>query len=769
MTEISALILRSKLSAAFKRWTHSRPHSTEEGLAKWRERILFAVLATALTLSLTAFVPAVIVGVREHLWELVVFDSTIYTATWMLFILRGLQYKIRATAAVLLVYLVGVNVCVEVGLLSGGPIYLFACAVLAGLLLGLKPAIAAVGLNAVTIVVLGHLIASGHLPGAFLYFSSTERALAAGASYILLNAVSAVSVAVLVRGLHRITTRQKELTAELSREKSELIETRRRLNAEIEERRRSGKALRQSEAKYRLLAESINDVIFTLDMDMNYTYVSQSVQLLQGWRPDELIGTNVCDALPPHSMELATQTLLSRLALAEAEGDFHRSVVLELELLRKNGTTIWSEVTAGFLLGDDGRPRAILGVSRDISERLRVQQEREELQEQLARSKKMQALGLLAGGVAHDLNNVLSGIVSYPDLLLLDMAETNPLYRPISAIRQSGQKAAAIVQDLLTLARRGVVSSEVLNLNTLIEEYLLSPEHQTLMSYHQAVQLRKQLEAGLPNILGSEVHLKKTVMNLLSNAAEAQPGGGAITIATSSSYLDRPVKGYDRLIEGEYVIVSVSDQGEGISATDLPRIFEPFYTKKVMGRSGTGLGMAVIWGTIQDHRGYIDIQSTPGKGTTFSLYFPTTPLQVQIPGAPKPIESLKGRGQSVLVIDDVSEQREIAVSLLSRLNYQASAVPSGEAAIAYLQNHEADLLVLDMIMDPGLDGLDTYKAICVSRPGQKAVIASGFAETERVKKALDLGAGPYVKKPYTLEKIGLAVQQALEGRCRFSS
>ena len=375
----------------------------------------------------------------------------------------------------------------------------------------------------------------------------------------------------------------------------------------------------------------------------------------------------------------------------------------------------------------------------------------------------MEALGLLAGGVAHDLNNVLSGIVSYPDLLLFDMAESDPLYNPISVIRQSGQKAAAIVQDLLTLARRGGMSIEVLNLNTLIQEYLQSPEHKTLLSFHQTVQLRTQLEEELPNISGSEVHLKKTLMNLVSNAAEAQLHGGTITISTQSRYLDRPVKGYDRVAEGEYVILSVSDQGEGIATADLARIFEPFYTKKVMGRSGTGLGMAVVWGTVQDHRGYIDVQSTPGQGTTFSLYFPMTAMAVQAHDAPPPLDRFKGQGQTILVIDDVSEQREIAVKILTRLNYRASAVSSGEDAIAYIKNHEVDLLVLDMIMEPGIDGLDTYRVICAQRPGQKAVIASGFAETDRVKEALDLGAGPYLKKPYTIEKMGLAVREALTG------
>jgi two-component system cell cycle sensor histidine kinase/response regulator CckA len=751
----------TKLFAKIRHLTMPHLRGRQEGLEKWRERILFAVLATALTLSLAAFVPAIVVGVRERLWGLVIIDSSVYLVTWLLFILRGLRYEIRATVAVLVVYLVGLNVCAEVGLFSGGPAYLFTCAILAGLLLGLKAAVITVTLNAVTIVSVGYLISGGYLSGEHLFFSSLERAAAACASYILLNAVSAVSAAVLVRGLHRITTRQTELAAELSREKTELIDTRRKLNGEIEERRRSEKALRQSEAQYRLLAESINDVIFTLDLEMNYTYVSPSVERLQGWQPQEMLGTNIATVLPPHSLELAAQTLLSQLALSEATGDFHRSVVLEIELLRKDRSTVWSEVTAGFLLGDDGKPAAILGVCRDISERLRVQQEREALQEQLARSRKMEALGLLAGGVAHDLNNVLSGIVSYPDLLLLDMNESSPLYKPITSIRQSGQKAAAIVQDLLTLARRGVVAAEALNLNTLIQEYLLSPEHKTLMTFHLPVQVCTQLEPGLPNIAGSEVHLKKTVMNLVSNAAEAQPRGGTITITTQRRYLDRPIKGYDRVAEGEYVILTVSDQGEGIAAVDLPRIFEPFYTKKVMGRSGTGLGMAVVWGTVQDHRGYIDVQSIRDQGTTFSLYFPTTPMAVQAHDAPLPLESFMGRGQTVLVIDDVSEQREIAVSLLTRLNYKASAVSSGEAAIAYLQDHDADLLVLDMIMDPGMDGLDTYQAICVSRPGQKAIIASGFAETDRVRKALDLGAGPYVKKPYTIEKIGLAIRQAL--------
>jgi PAS domain S-box-containing protein len=746
-----------------RRWLRPVLNTKNSALANWREKILFAVLVTALILSLAAFVPAVMVGIRERLWGLVIIDLAVYLGVWFLFIFRGLHYELRALGATVLVYLVGLNVCVQVGLFSGGPAYLFTCAILAGLLIGLRAAVAAVVINGLTLVILGLLTSYGRLPGQHLFFSSMARALAAGTSFILVNAVSAISAAVLVRGLHHVTTRQTALTEELYRERKELLEIRNRLKEENLERRRSEAALRRSEAQYRLLTENIKDIIFTLDMELNYTYVSPAVENLQGWLPHEMVGANIATALPPHSLELAANTFEQQLALSDATGDYHRSIVLEIELLCKDGTTVWSEVTAAFLLGSDARPNGILGVVRDISQRRRERQKREALQEQLVRSKKMEALGLMAGGVAHDLNNVLSGIVSYPDLLMIDMDEAHPMYHPIRTIRESGQKAAAIVQDLLTLARRGVVTTEVLNLNILIREYLSSPEHKKIVSFHPAVDIRTELEEHLPNVSGSVVHLKKTLMNLVSNAAEAQPNGGVITIQTCSQYLERPVKGYDRVVEGEYIVVTVSDRGQGIAPVDLPHIFEPFYTKKIMGRSGTGLGLAVVWGTVQDHHGYIDVHSDVGKGTSFSLYFPMTSIAASAKDTPMPVGTYNGHGETVLVVDDVELQRKLAVDLLTRLNYKATSVSSGEDAIAYVQNHKVDLLVLDMIMDPGLDGLDTYRQILAHHPHQRAIIASGFAETGRVKEAQRLGAAAYIRKPYTIEKIGLAVYQALNG------
>ncbi len=395
------------------------------------------------------------------------------------------------------------------------------------------------------------------------------------------------------------------------------------------------------------------------------------------------------------------------------------------------------------------------------NEQLKLEiKERKEVQERLARAQRMEAVGTLAAGVAHDLNNILSGIVSYPDLLLMRLPAGSDMRKPLTTIQASGQKAAAIVQDLLTLARRGVTVAEVVDLKQIVDEYLASPEHAKMLSYHPGVQVKSRFEPDVMDITGSSVHLSKTVMNLISNAAEAISDIGTIRISLSNQYIDTPIKGYDQVQQGDYVRLTVSDTGHGIAMQDLHRIFEPFYTKKKMGRSGTGLGMAVVWGTVKDHLGYIDVQSSESHGTRFDLYFPAARDKCAA-AAPVQLADYMGAGQSVLVVDDVKEQLEIASDILTELGYQVHTAPSGETAVEFLRNHRVDLLLLDMIMAPGIDGLETYEKIVQLHPGQRVVIASGYSESDRVKKAQELGAGIYLCKPYTMENLAKAIYQEL--------
>jgi len=330
----------------------------------------------------------------------------------------------------------------------------------------------------------------------------------------------------------------------------------------------------------------------------------------------------------------------------------------------------------------------------------------------------------------------------------------------IGTIQKSGERAATIVQDLLTMARRGVAVTEVVSINHIISELLKSPEFNKLKSFHPDVRITINLARDLINVKGSATHLSKTVMNLVANAAEAMPGGGEISISSENIYIDRPIRGYEHVQEGDYAAITVVDTGTGISKTDIERIFEPFYTKKKMGRSGSGLGMAVVWGTVKDHNGYIDIQSAEGSGTTFTLYFPITREESE-EDKQQSLEQYRGQAETVLVIDDSQVQRQVAKSILEGLGYLVATVASGEDAVAYLMDNPVDLLLLDMIMDPGMDGLDTFRQIVATNPGQKAIIVSGFSETARVKEAQHLGAGPYIKKPYSIKTIAMAAKKTL--------
>lgn len=458
------------------------------------------------------------------------------------------------------------------------------------------------------------------------------------------------------------------------------------------------------------------------------------------------------DGLPsnPHEVPIS-------LAMSEEKITKNQETIIR----RADGVEHTILCNASPVYNDEGELIAGVGLYQDITDRKQAEKERQELEAKLMRAEKMETIGTLAGGVAHDLNNILGAIVGYPELLLDDIPEDSPLKPAILAIKKSGERAAAIVHDLLTLARRGVIVTEVVNLNNVVCEYLETREYEKLREFHPNVEVETNLETDPLNILGSPVPLSKVVMNLVSNAAEAMPEGGKVRISTENTYLDKPIKGYDRIEAGDYFVFTVSDNGAGISKKDLKKIFEPFYTKKVMGRSGTGLGMAVVWGTVKDHKGYIDVESKEGEGTIFKLYFPITRKEIKGEERSVLTEELYGKAEKILVIDDVESQREIASNFLKKLNYKVETVTSGEEAVEYMNDNSADLLILDMIMDPGIDGLATYKRILETHPGQKAIIASGFSETNHVKYAQKLGAGAYIKKPYTLENIGLAVKSEL--------
>jgi len=402
----------------------------------------------------------------------------------------------------------------------------------------------------------------------------------------------------------------------------------------------------------------------------------------------------------------------------------------------------------------------IVTTLQDITEIRRAEEETSILEEKLSRAKRMESLGLLAGGVAHDLNNILSGMLTVPELILMEEHLPGEIRENVETIRQSGGRAVAIVDDLLTVSRGIASRKEPVNLNELIVQYLDSPEAMHLTAACPDVQIIPDLDPDLFPVLASAAHIRKSLVNLVMNASQAIEGTGTVVIRTRNRYLNTPLRGYESIPAGEYVVLSVSDNGVGISEEDIDRIFEPFYTRKILGRSGTGLGLTVVWNTVKDHGGAIDIASSK-DGTTFTLFLPITRDPFDVLRKQPSLRNLRGHGETVLVVDDEEMQRNITSDLLNRLGYRAEAVSSGEEAIEYLKEKSVDLIVLDMIMDPGIGGRETYERIVQKNPGQKAVITSGFSKTHDVKETQKLGAGAYIQKPFALEKIATAIRETL--------
>ena len=533
---------------------------------------------------------------------------------------------------------------------------------------------------------------------------------------------------------------------------------------DITELKRVEETLRESQREQADIIEFFPDATMIIDQDGKVTAWNRAMEALTGIRAEDMLGRGNYEYAIPFCggrSPILVDSVLEPGDSGDIEKD-HHGVQGQKDILRAEGLAAnlpsgerYLSTTAAALRDSRGRTIAAIECIRDMTEYKKIEA-------RLHRAETMEALGTLAGGVAHDLNNVLAVLVGHAELLLAKLPEGSSLTKNAQHILQSSEKGSAIIQDLLILARRGVSVSEAVDLNKLISDYLASLEYEKLRSLHTEVLVMKDLAEDLYSIRGSSIHLGRTVMNLVSNAMEAIAGPGTVTVRTENRYVDYAISGYDDVQEGNYVILSISDTGSGIPAKDVGKIFEPFYTKKIMGRSGTGLGLAIVWGTVKDHHGYVEVKSDEGMGSTFTLYFPVAREEMIRERKKRDVALYMGRGESILIVDDMEFQRELAENLLDNLNYEIATASSGEEAVAYIQNRHVDLILLDMIMDPGIDGLETLRRIREIQPDQKTIIVSGFAATERVRMAQELGAGEYVRKPYSLEQIGTAIRRALD-------
>jgi PAS domain S-box-containing protein len=535
----------------------------------------------------------------------------------------------------------------------------------------------------------------------------------------------------------------------------------RKLEKKIAEMAKLNLALRESEKKYRLLAENIQDVIFVLNMDLNYTYVSPSVKLLLGYESEEVMKQPASETVTSVSWNLVVNTFSEAMAFEKAgQGDIHRSRTIVLEMRHKNGTAVWTEVKASFIWDENNRPTGVIGVTREITERRQAEAEREKLQAQLNHAQRLESVGRLAGGVAHDFNNMLNIIGGYSELAKSNLSASDPIYGYLQEVISAANRSAAIVRQLLAFARKQVTVPEVINLNDAVEDMLKMIRR--LIGEDINLVWRPQTNLWHTKIDPSQID--QLLANLCVNARDAIDGHGTIIVETHNENFDERYCDAHRWVSpGDYAAISIGDNGCGMDQHTQEQIFEPFFTTKELGK-GTGLGLSTVYGIVKQNNGLIHVCSEPGHGTTFKLYFPRFEAEPDVIVTDAPVKIPYGMGETVLVVEDEKTVLKLAEVILQDLGYLVLTANLPAEAIKIVQNHlpkTIHLLLTDVIM-PDMNGNQLNDAILSLCPTIKTLFMSGYSFDTIACKGILPEQVNYIQKPFSARSLALKVREILD-------
>ncbi len=516
------------------------------------------------------------------------------------------------------------------------------------------------------------------------------------------------------------------------------------------ERRRMEERLKVSEARYRFLADNALDFISLHDTSGRYLYASPASYRMLGLRPEEMVGCGGETFLPPEEQEMMRETN-RRLAAGEEP-----ALTIHHRLRRKNGEFTEVETVCSAVRGGGRSPSQILRISRDITER-RVMESR------LFESQRVGMIGMLAGGVAHEFNNLLMGISGAVEMLSLQLAGNDETAGYLATIDRMGSRAAELTGQLLAYARQGRQSPEIVSINRILQEEV--PVLNSTLP--PSMEIRLELDENAPTILADVLQMKQGIMSLCLNAAESMPDGGVLTLRTrvekipsgelsAGAGTEHP-GGSGTILPGTKLVLEVSDTGLGMDAETVSHIFEPFYSTKFIGR---GMGLAAVLGIVESHDGLIRVTSDVGKGTTFSLTFPAVVGESPVEERGERI-SLCGTG-TILIADDEDDVRAMVRAMLESFGYRVLEARDGREAVdLYRENSgEIDLLLLDMMM-PRMTGEEAFAEIRGKFPSARAVLASGYDERGRIGEVVASGFSGFLRKPFRRRELGQMMRDAL--------
>ena len=515
--------------------------------------------------------------------------------------------------------------------------------------------------------------------------------------------------------------------------------------------------LQESETKYRDLVENANSIILRRNIKGNITFFNEFAQKLFGYGQDEILGRNILETILPDTKGKKRELeILSEILQQDPE----RQAVSEEENMLRGGESVWVAWTYKPIFDSDGQLTEILCIGNDITELKLAAKEKKTLEAQLQGAQKMEAIGTLAGGIAHDFNNILQAIIGYTQIILMGKESGDPDYEKLEAIESSAQRASELTKRLLIFGRKVESQLRPVDLNQEVVQVSKMLER----TIPKMINIKLQMAENLKVISADPVQIEQIMMNMGVNARDAMPDGGELVFETKNVSLDNEYcKSHLGCSPGEYVLLNVSDTGHGMDKDLREHIFEPFFTTKEIGK-GTGLGLAMVYGIVKSHSGYITCESEPDRGTTFKLYFPVIEKEAEGLGAKKTGGPLEGGSETILLVDDEENIRQLGEEVLSSYGYTVMTAPDGESALElYLKEYERlELVILDLSM-PGMGGGKCLEGIIKINPQAKVIIASGYSVNGPTRGAIEAGAKAFVGKPYEVSQILKVVREILDG------